>query len=451
MLSVPVQGPARERANTSPCAGIVGAGIAGLSAAIALRRAGWDVEIFERSQFKNEIGAAISLPSNAARVLDHWQFDLQKAAPVPNQSVRLVSADQLATISQEDYPDIAAQLGHACWSFHRVDLHRGLRDLATDPAVQDGTFGCSVEIRLGCEAVGVDCNLGKIQLADGRAVVKDLVVIADGAHSRLVGSLIGHEPQLQVAGRSIYRWLVPMSDVLAHSEARKLYVDELPGFLNLQDPAKGVFWISYTCRGGDILNNAVVHRTQAGEGDQDLWHSPVSKEQVLSVLSNFHPSAKSIVNMASEDGIKAHHLFTRPPLASFVRGRAVVVGDAAHAMLPTHAAGGAIAVESAATLEVLFKGVDGADEAVVSQRLQLFDKLRIPRCNLTMLVSNAGPQALDNPSVIKEVRRFYSGPLPEQGSQPWGAQFRELLFHHDEYRAAELALAEAPLLENGGA
>jgi len=56
---------------------VVGAGIAGLSAAIGLRRAGWDVTVLERSRFKNEIGAAISVPPNATMVLDQWGFDVE--------------------------------------------------------------------------------------------------------------------------------------------------------------------------------------------------------------------------------------------------------------------------------------------------------------------------------------------------------------------------------------
>lgn len=56
---------------------VVGAGIAGLSATVALRRAGWDVTVLERSRFKNEIGAAITVPPNATMVLDRWGFDAE--------------------------------------------------------------------------------------------------------------------------------------------------------------------------------------------------------------------------------------------------------------------------------------------------------------------------------------------------------------------------------------
>jgi salicylate hydroxylase len=234
-----------------------------------------------------------------------------------------------------------------------------------------------------------------------------------------------------------------MDDVLAEPDLHALYADELPGFVSLSDASLDIRWVTYTCRGGRVLNNAIVHPTQDGEGEEDLWHSTVSKKQVLARLNGIHPALKKMVHMANEDGIKAYHLSTRPPLSTFVRGRAAIVGDAAHTMLPSHGAGGAVGIESAASLEVLLKGVDGKDEALVKQRLQVFDQLRIPRCNLTLLVSNAGDAWLRVPGLEDEIRRYYLGPLPPAGAIAWGRQFRELLFSHDEFSAAEAALAQA--------
>ncbi|KAI1495612.1 FAD/NAD(P)-binding domain-containing protein [Biscogniauxia marginata] len=334
------------------------------------------------------------------------------------------------------------QWGHGAWSFHRVDLHRTLGELAAgvgDTEAQ-ATATTPVEIRLGCEVRGVDCERGVLSMADGTVVQGDLVVIADGAHSRLISDFVGRPTTAQPTGRSVYRWLVSMDEVMADAELRGQYEGKLPGFLGWHDQEKRVLWVSYTCRGGRVLNNAIMHDTEAGEGEDDLWHSSASKEQVLKTLVNFHPTALKIVHMASEDGIKVHRLFKRPPLDSFVRGRTAVVGDAAHVMIPTHAAGGGIAIESAASLEIIFRGVDGADEKTIEERLRLFDELRLPRCNLTMLASNAGQEWLLVPGVEEEIRKYYSGPLPPKGSIPWSDEFREVLFHHDEFEAAEKAL-----------
>ncbi|KAK1830617.1 3-hydroxybenzoate 6-hydroxylase [Podospora conica] len=419
---------------------VVGAGIAGLSATIALRRAGWDVAVLERSRFKSEIGAAISSPPNSTRVLDRWGFDSVKAQGVPNIATVGYDAATLEQFMYDEFTDIGEVMGGASWSFHRVDLHRGLQDLARAvPRPGEG----EVDIQLGVEAKSVDCEEGIVTLIDGEKVQADLVIIADGAHSRLIESFTSSPTEVVPTGRSIYRWLVSTSDVLADPALRAIYdpATTLPGFRRFRDADKDILWVTYTCRGGRALNNAVVHPTQPGEGDDSLWHSTVAPAAVLAMLDNFHDVPRRIVGLASEDGIKVHRLFKRPALGSFVRGRAVVVGDAAHIMLPTHAAGGALAIESAAALEVLLRGVDGRDKETMGARLAMFDRLRVPRCNLTMLASNAGPPWLAVPGVEEEVRKYYDGPLPPAGALPWMAEFREALFHYDVYGAAEEMLA----------
>lgn len=323
----------------------------------------------------------------------------------------------------------------------------------------------------------MDCENGVLTLADGSEVQKDLIVIADGAHSTLLADFVGHPVPAQPTGRSIYRWLVSMDDVMADSELAEQYRDKPPGFLCWFDATKHITWVNYTCRGGSMLNNAVVHDTnehppsssssdgadgplghaglrkgaddEQGNGKEDehkQWHARASKEAVLDTLSGFHPATQRIASMASEDGIRVHQLFERPPLESFVRGKAMIIGDAAHVMLPTHAAGCAVAIESASVLEVLFEGLgdysDEGRERIIKARLQLFDRLRIPRCNLTMIVSNAGPEGLQIPGVEQEIRRFYRGPLPPPEALPWSDEFREVLFHHDAFKTAKQEIYE---------
>ncbi|KAI0539853.1 FAD/NAD(P)-binding domain-containing protein [Xylaria digitata] len=471
-------------------AGIIGAGIAGLGAAIALRRAGLQVEVYERSRFKNEIGAAISAPPNATAILRRWGFDFVAAKAVPNLSTRYALAQDLATVFEFQYEDIETVMGSPSLSFHRVDLHNGLRALATEDEERDGIVngdgeggtrrgkGTPVTICLGCEVRSIDCEDGVLTMADGTQVRKDLVIIADGAHSTLLTDFLGRPAPVQPTGRSIYRWLVSMDDVMVDPELAEHYRDKLPGFLDWLDATKRTLWVNYTCRDGSVLNNAVVHdtadlfssqggwcRDERGHDEEDI---SAMKETVLETLSNFHPAARRIVSMASEDGIKVHRHFKRPPLESFVRGRTAIIGDAAHVMLPSHAAGSAIAIESASVLEVLFRDVedhlngsvntvaeedteiDGRRECAIKERLQLFDKLRIPRCNLTMLVSNAGSEGLRVPGVEQEIRRFYSGPLPPKDALPWSSEFREVLFHYDAFQEAEQALKDEKTKQNVG-
>ncbi|TID25646.1 3-hydroxybenzoate 6-hydroxylase [Venturia nashicola] len=422
-----------------PQAGIIGAGIGGLSAAIALRRAGWQCEVFERSSFKNEIGAAITVTPNATRCLDRWGFNFDKARPTENRQFRLMSAEDLKVVYRQDYPHLKQQFGYKSWSFHRVDLHKGLLDLAVEPG--EGK-GCPANIRLSCEVEEVNFENGTIVLSDGSFFEKDLIVVADGAHSHIVNQLSGGSSTLKASGRSIYRCLIPMERLMSDPAVSTLFEDQGPGFLGIRsgivDRHNDVFFASYACRGNEVLNCAIVHNTRSQQGDHQMtsWNEPASLDDILQTIQNFHPTARKILELASTDGadIKVYNLMIREALSTFVRDTTVVIGDAAHVMLPTYAAGGAVTIESAACLGELFEGISAPiSKDLIKKRLGLYDELRLGRCNMTMLLSNAGFAGISAPGVEAEVRKFYQGPVPQPGSISWSAEIRAIWFEYDVF------------------
>ncbi|QDS73149.1 hypothetical protein FKW77_001913 [Venturia effusa] len=378
-----------------PQVGIIGAGIGGLSTAIALRRAGWECEVFERSSFKNETGAAITVTPNATRCLDRWGFDFKRARPTENRQFRLMSAQDLKVLYRQDYLNLDQQFGYKSWFFHRVDLHKGLLDLAVEPGQEEEI---PAKIRLSCEVKEVDFEGGKIVLADGSCIAKDLIVVADGAHSSIVNQFSGGSSTLKPSKRSIYRCLIPMDKIMSDPAIRSIYEDQEPGFLGITDRIDDVLFANYACRNNEVLNCAVVHDSRVHQGENEItsWNEPVSLDDILKTIHNFHPSVKRIVELAAngESDIKVHNLMIRDALSSFVRHTTVVVGDAAHVMLPTHAAGGAVTIESAACLG--FAGITA-------------------------------------PGVEEEVRKYYHGPVPEPGSIPWSAENRAIWFDYDVF------------------
>ncbi len=152
--------------------GVIGAGIAGLAAAIALRRAGHNVEVFERSTFKNEVGAAITLTPNANLILDQWGFNAAKAGQNLKGQFRKISWDTMEVVYRDPFVGVNEKYGgHKFSAFHRVDLHNGIRELAEDR-------GASV--RLASAVSKIDCDTGTVRLADDAEIKKDVLVIADG-------------------------------------------------------------------------------------------------------------------------------------------------------------------------------------------------------------------------------------------------------------------------------
>ncbi|KAF5979202.1 salicylate 1-monooxygenase [Fusarium bulbicola] len=225
--------------------GIIGAGIGGLSAAIALRRTGAQVEVFERFNFKDEIGAAITITPNGMRVLQHFGFDPKTARGVQNKQMRMV---------EDDY-------GAPFMFFHRVDLHTTLKEMAVS---SDERYpGPPVVIHNGHSVTSLDCEKAKIVLDNGETLVKDLVVVADGIRTKLIDQITQKDVPLEDIGSSFYRCLIPFSEVKKNSDLEAIFKDQDQGFWVPFDLSTGTFLVTYPCRNGKMLNVAFRHKTKA--------------------------------------------------------------------------------------------------------------------------------------------------------------------------------------------
>ena len=157
--------------------GIVGAGIAGLSAAIALSRAGHRVEVFEKSTFANEIGAAINVCPNATRILKSWDFDFDAWSPSECKGQRVLNPK--LEILTHGTCDFERKYGSKFYLYHRADLHNGLRHLANQ---------CGVVLRLSAPVEAIEYESGMLRVRGGGCYQKDLVVVADGLHVSFTAS-----------------------------------------------------------------------------------------------------------------------------------------------------------------------------------------------------------------------------------------------------------------------
>lgn len=135
---------------------IVGAGIAGLSAAVSLRRVGHIVDVFERSSFANEIGAAINVPPNASRPLLRWGLNPAAAKFVQVEEVAMHDPITLRAFQKVPVGDfVSKKFGAPFYFAHRVDLHEELKRMAADSSVP----GVPVNIHLKSGVLSYVCLL----------------------------------------------------------------------------------------------------------------------------------------------------------------------------------------------------------------------------------------------------------------------------------------------------
>ncbi|KAL4960116.1 putative salicylate hydroxylase [Aspergillus stella-maris] len=406
---------------------IVGAGIAGLSAGIALRRKGHDVQIFERSSLLHEIGAAINAPPNASRVLAEWGFDTKRARMVAAQHHIIASVRTLDIKSEIDFPNFSELYGGSWLLAHRVDLHVELRRVATDPAGQ----GKPVEIVLKAGVVDYNAEAGSIVLSDQSEHHADVVVAADGVHTSAISHVVGHPTPAHATGWAVFRWLMSTEELQSHTETSDIIAsgatkvkDSLMRLLVTPETSKRVAW--YPCSDNKIQNFVIVYRDdRTDDHEREDWDRSASVEKVLSKTTDFHPSFRAIIRKARD--IKRWPLLYREPIPTMSKGRLVLIGDAAHPMLPHQGQGGAMAIEDAAALgEVLTDLPTDPSKAEIINRLRLFEKIRLRRVSAMQILSNAGQ---DQSFRIRERAQEY---MPEGVAVPTNnKEFWEHNFGYD--------------------
>ncbi|KAL4783604.1 hypothetical protein BJX76DRAFT_357868 [Aspergillus varians] len=370
---------------------IVGAGIAGLAAGIGLRRKGHDVKIFERSTLLREVGAAINVCPNASQVLLQWGFDAQRARMVTARRHLRASGSSLETEAEVDYPDFAQLYGAPWLLAHRVDLHSELRRLATDPT----GLGKPVDLVLRAEVVDYDTETGSITLADGSVHHADLLVAADGVHTSAIRHVIGHPTPVATTGWAVFRFLLSTEDLRGDPDIAPLLED---GVMRLEDGLMRIFTaegsmrrlVWYPCADGNIQNFVAVHQDRRTEDhEREDWDRSADIEDVISHFKDFHPDLLKIIRKATS--FKRWPLLYRDPLTIMSKGCLLLIGDAAHPMLPHQGQGGAQAIEDAAALGEIFADIQGdprQDE--IRNRLELFKKVRLRRVSAMQILSNAG-------------------------------------------------------------
>ncbi|KAJ7493694.1 FAD/NAD(P)-binding domain-containing protein [Mycena latifolia] len=352
---------------------IVGAGLGGLAAAVSLRRQGHRVEIFETSFMNKEIGAAITVQANAMRVLEYFGY-IQESL----KGVDFLGTVRYSSLSREGGTNVMHfpndTLGRAGWMCHRSDLHDELKRLAIG---EEGT-GPPARLHLGQEVADCDPVEGILTLKNGEVHHGDLVIGADGIHSVIRTSVLGHEQKALATGMSTFRFLFDAAKMKSVPDM-DWFSEGISGARVVVAPeARFRMLFLSSCRHGDVVN-VVAHHVDDRDQDKYDWSAPATVDEVLDEFKNFHPRYLKFLSLA-DPPILRWQLRALPLLPTWINGRTALLGDAAHATLPTLGQGAGMALEDAATIGCLLPM--GATRADIPARLAAYQELRKPRGEL---------------------------------------------------------------------
>lgn len=355
---------------------IIGGGIGGLTLAIGLVRNGFPVEVHEQSSQLKEVGAGLTLPVNAMRVFDAiGVWDKVKdvcsrasgAAFVHYQTLELLTGSYSYT--WDERPTSSEQGGNT----HRGVVH-GLLARELEAMAPGSIFVNHRLSQLTQDAHGVRVGFENGDTAEG-----SLLVGCDGISSVSQRLLFGHSVPTEFTGVVAIRSLVPRTASLE---------PYLTGGRSVKyvGPARGLN--RYGIMDGSVLNCVALVKTDSW--DQEGWAHPCSRDEFLSLFSDFHEDCQQIIKHAPEDNTFKWGLRDREPLETWQAGRATLLGDAAHPMLPYMSQGATAAIEDAMVLIRCLKSYADYDDA-----FKAYEANRLPRTATLMKLSRAQGDALN--------------------------------------------------------
>jgi salicylate hydroxylase len=350
-----------------------------MTAAAALcRMGGFDVAVYERAAQLGEIGAGLQMGPNAVKVIRALGLEerFEEVAAEPQVRLSLKWDDGTVRVREAFKGPMQEQFGARYFTTHRADLHALLISCVPQEAIHTGAE--CVDVRnTGDGAV--------LRLADGREIEADVVIGADGIRSVVREKLFG-KAEARFTNQICWRLILPMQELLDAADKLPVPMDgsEYTGWLG---PTGHVLF--YPLRGGKLLN--IFAGRVSPQWADEQWTVPSDMNEMLEAYAGWHPGLLHVMSRAEKTykwGIR-----DRDPLAHWVDGSIVLIGDAAHPMMPTLAQGAAISMEDGYAIA---RHLD-AQRGDLRAGLAAFERQRQPRAARVQL--QARQQFLNNQMV----------------------------------------------------
>jgi salicylate hydroxylase len=386
---------------------IAGAGIGGLTAALALAAKGYRVVVLEKAERLEDVGAGLQLSPNASRVLIDLGLEARLAArAIVPDSVSIMSARAGGEIARLPLGDAASRAaGAPYWVIHRADLQNAL--LAEAAAHPD------IELRLGC------------QFEDTTAHAKGLTVVQRSGNNRrqdLALALIGADGVWSTVRHQLFpQSAAQFSGLIAWRgtfEATQLPREYTGARVQLW-MGPDAHLVAYPISGGRQINVVAV---VPGTWNRPGWSAEGSAVELKNAFASPRWSGPARMLLNAVDDWRRWALFAVPEGREWTKGAIALLGDAAHAMLPFAAQGAGMAIEDAAVLAKTFgesrpesaAGVAAALKAYARQRRARVAQVQRAARNQGRIYHLTGPLALARDLTIKAL-----GPQRALARQNW--------------------------------
>ena len=356
---------------------IVGAGIGGLSAALALQHFGYPVSVFEQARELREIGAGVTITPNAMHALNFLGVGEQvakNAGPTEAYLIRHFQTGEVLKI-RANGTDYVERFGADYHQVHRADLHATLADavLRNDPncVFLDHRF----------EALSQDSEHVVATFTNGKTVTSDVLIGCDGGASKVRACGFGDEV-VNYTGQVAFRALLPMANVPAG-------IMKMPFAMFV---GVGRVMLHYPLRHRTIMN--VVGVAREPRWQEEGWTIPATIEEFARLHSDFHSDALNLICAIPAGALFKWGLRDREPLRQYSNGRITMLGDAAHPTTPFLGQGACMAIEDAMVLGRAFAAASTFEEAFA-----IYENTRKQRANGVQLASRQ--QADENQGVTE--------------------------------------------------